>query len=94
MKRYEGSQIAVTAFKRGGYFILRVQNFKNCLVATKHSRNAHAESGWMPAQEKKFEQAEQANRYFKAIKRNNPDMKLVSDEPNKYISYTGEVKEY
>ena len=36
----------------------------------------------------------QANNYFKAIKKNNPDIVLVKNEPNKYISYDGTIREY
>lgn len=94
MRTYEGKEVRVTGYRRGGYWILRVQRRKTFYAATKNSKEAHVESGWMPPQEIKFERAEVANRYFKAIKKNNPDLRMVSDEPNKYISYTGEVKEF
>ena len=94
MKRYEGTGIKVDTFKRGGYYILRISQYKTYLVATKNSRKSHTESGWMPEYEKKFEEAGRANNYFKAIKKSYPDMVMVADEPNKYISYDGTVKQY
>ena len=94
MKRYESETICVEAYKRGGYYILRIRQYNNFYVATKHSRKAHIESGWTSPYEKKFEEKEQANKYFKAIKMRNPDMQLVMNEPNQYISYDGTIKHY
>lgn len=94
MKRYESKNIIVQSYKRGGYFILRIMNYNASLVATKHSTQAHIEEGWGCPYEKKFEEKEGANRYFTAIKRSHPDLHIVSDEPNKYISHDGTVKTY
>lgn len=95
MKRYRGQSIMVDTYKRGGYYILRITNYCVFYVATKHSRKAHLEEGWMPSYEMKFERKESANKYFLAIKKSNPDLKMISDEPNKYISaLDGKVREY
>ena len=94
MKRYEGARIRITVFRRGGYYILHISTYSTFHVATKNSRKAHLESGWAPEFIKKFEDKDQANRYFRAVKKNHPDLRLVEDAPNKYISYDGTVKEY
>lgn len=93
MKTYSGAIIKINAFKRGGYFILRISNYKTYYAATR-SGKAVIESAWMPEYEIKFENKTAANNYFKAIRKNNPDLKLIADEPNKYIRYDGTVKSY
>ena len=94
MKRYAGHRVCVDAFKRGGYYVLRIRNYKTFLVATKGSKKSHWESGWMPAYEMKFETKERANKYFAGIKRNNFDLVLTEDLPNKYISHDGSIKSF
>lgn len=94
MKRYEGNGIKISTYKRGGYYIIRVMTYKAWYTATKHRRKAHIEEGWSTPYERKFENMQTANNYFKEIKRNHSDIKMISNEPNKYISYDGKVKEY
>ena len=52
MKRYEGKDVIIETYKRGGYYILRISNYKVFYVATKGSKNPHVESGFMPPYEK------------------------------------------
>lgn len=94
MKCYEGAEIKIWAYQRGGYYILRITKYIRSFVSTRSNRKAHAEEGWSPPFEKKFESATQANTYFKAIKMTKKKLSLVSDEPNKYIDCEGIIREY
>lgn len=94
MKTYEGKDITIEAFFRGGYYILRIQKHKVMICATKGSRKAHSEAGWMPAYERKFENRGRANNYFKAIKKSHPDLHLTGEEIGYYINYEGAKVKY
>ena len=93
MKRYEGEGIKVFAFKRGGYFVLHVRYLKRVICATKkHGEYEH--ELWWTDYERKFESRESGIRYFGKIKESNPSLKLVSDEPNKWMDSEGKVHEF
>ena len=93
LKRFESESTVIWSYERGGYFILRIMNKKASYVATKGSKQAHIEEGWGVPFEKKFEDKSQANRYFKKIKENVPELKMVSCEAWKYINNEGKIKE-
>lgn len=90
MRSYEGTAIKLEAYKRGGYYILRIRTYTSWMAATRYHNKYVAESGWTTPHEIKFEapaEKERANRYFKAVKKSHPDMELIADEPNTYMAY-------
>ncbi len=94
MKRYEGSDIVIEAYRRGGYYILRISTYDAHYVATRNSSRAHIESWWSFPYEKKFERADVANNYFKAVKRWHPDLRKVLDDPSMYMTHDGKEAHY
>ena len=100
MKTYKGESIKVYTFKRGGYFVLRIERFKTFLAATRTRGVTAVDSCWMPAYEVKFDYYEyekavrKANSYFKKIKESHPDMVMVADEPEKYFTQDGKIEIY
>jgi hypothetical protein len=75
MKIYKNSTdtMRVGAEERNGKYIIIIEKQFKRLVATKNSRKAHTEIDYSHF-EKAFDTAEQANRYFLGIKKNNPTL--------------------
>lgn len=78
MKIYKNSTdtMRVGAEERDGKYIIIIEKQFKRLVATKNSRKAHTEIDYNHF-EKTFDTAEQANRYFLGIKKNNPTLERV-----------------
>ena len=85
MKTYKGGKIFIEAYERGGYYILRVSYYTPFLAATRRRGVYVKDWMWTTSVEKKFARKESANKWFRKAKASNPDMKLVKDEPGKYI---------
>lgn len=75
MKIYKNSTdtMRVGAEERDGKYIIIIEKQFKRLVATKNSHKAHTEIDYSHF-EKTFDTAEQANRYFLGIKKNNPTL--------------------
>ena len=78
MKIYknESDTMRVGAYEKDGEYIIIIEKIRKTLVASKNSRKAHVEE-YTTHFEKAFNTAEQANRYFKGIKKNNPTLKAI-----------------
>ena len=78
MKIYKNSNdtMRVGAVEKGGKYIIIIEKERKILVASKGSRKSHIESDYSHY-EKAFDTAEQANRYFWGIKKNNPTLARV-----------------
>lgn len=78
MKIYktQNDSMRVGAMEKDGKYIIIIEKPRKMLVATKGNRNAHIETDYNHY-EKAFETAEQANRYFMGIKKNNPTLKEI-----------------
>lgn len=63
----------VGALEKNGKYVIIIEKKFNRIVATKNSKKAHSEIDYSHF-EKSFNSAEQANNYFKAIKKNNPTL--------------------
>lgn len=76
MKKYrnENDTMRVGAYEKDGRFCIVIEEVRKMLVATKGSRKAHIEE-YISHFEKCFDTADQANRYFLGIKKNNPTLK-------------------
>lgn len=78
MKLYknENDSMRVGAVEKNGKYIIIIEKKRNMLVASKNSRKAHIEEDYSHF-EKSFDSAEEANAYFKGIKKNNPTLALI-----------------
>lgn len=79
VKVYKGNNIIVEAYKTASFYNLRIFTLRNHITATRIHGEYGNESWWDETVEK-FETKEMANRYFKGIQKNNPDMKYVCTE--------------
>ena len=66
----------VAATEKEGNYLIIIEKEMKMIVATKGSRNPHVESYYTHF-EKAFKTKEQANAYFKGIKKNNPTLKKM-----------------
>lgn len=78
MKMYktENDAMRVGAMQKNGKYIIVVEKERKMIVATKGNRKPHVETYYTHF-EKSFDDAEQANRYFLGIKRNNPTLRII-----------------
>lgn len=78
MKIYKNANdtMRVGAVEKDGKYIIIIEKERKMLVATKGNRKAHTETDYSHY-EKAFDTAEQANRYFLGIKKNNPTLARV-----------------
>lgn len=78
MKKYmtESKNLIIGAYEENNKYYLIIEKHFTRIVATKGNKKAHSE--WDYTQTKKeFNTPEQANNYFKTIKKNNPTLKEV-----------------
>lgn len=78
MKIYKNSNdtMRVGATVRDGRYVIIIEKQRKMLVASKNSHKAHVESDYSHY-EKSFNTAEEANRYFKGIFKNNPTLRAM-----------------
>ncbi len=76
MKVYknENDTMRIGAYEKNGKYYLVIEKEIRMLVATRNSKKSHVEYDYKHY-EKEFNNAQQANNYFKAIKKNNPTLK-------------------
>lgn len=91
MKTYRCEGIVIWAYERGGYYVLRMSRLTSFLSATRKHGVYRTDTMWTTPVEKKFEGRGSANRYFQKVKESHSDLRLVKDEPGKYIDSDGEV---
>ena len=71
--RNANDTMRVAAIERNNKYVIVIEKERAMLVASRNSRNPHVEH-YYDHYEKEFDNKEQANRYFKGIKRNNPTL--------------------
>ena len=78
MKMYknENDTMRIGAYEKNGKYYLVIEREIRMLVATRHSNKPHIEYDYTHY-EKEFNTAQQANNYFKTIKKSNPTLKEV-----------------
>ena len=78
MKLYKNADdtMRVGAVEKNGKYVIIIEKQFKRIVATKHSTKAHAETDYSHF-EKAFDTKEQANNYFKGIKKNNPTLTIA-----------------
>lgn len=78
MKIYKNANdtVRVGAVEKNGKYVIIVEKERKMLVASKNSHKSHIETDYSHF-EKAFDTADQANRYFLGIKRNNPTLTLA-----------------
>lgn len=78
MKVYRNANdtMRVGAYEKDGRFCIVIEKVYKMQVATKGSSKAHVEED-IKHFEKCFDTADQANRYFLGIKKNNPTLKAM-----------------
>lgn len=76
VRLYEGSGIRVEAYKAASWYNFRIFTLKNHMTSTK-VHNEYGNETWWTEAIQKFETKTAANNYFKAIQRNNPDLRYV-----------------
>lgn len=78
MKKYRNADdtMRVGAYEKDGKYIIIIEKIRKTLVASRNSHKAHTEE-YTTHFEKTFDTAEQANRYFLGIKKNNPTLKAM-----------------
>ena len=72
-----GNYLWIKAIEENGVYKLLFSERKFVAVATKHSKKAHAEEVWN-YYDREFTSKERANRYFKKVKENNPNLRHVT----------------
>ena len=76
MKVYknENDTMRIGAYEKNGKYYLVIEKEIRMLAATRNSKKSHVEYNYTHY-EKEFNTAQQANNYFKAIKKNNLTLK-------------------
>lgn len=67
----------IKAIEEDGKYKLLFTSRRLVMVATKNSRKAHTEA-MVSFYDKVFDSKDKANRYFKAVKKNNPNLRQVT----------------
>ncbi len=75
MKTYknETDTMIIEAFEENSKYILKIKKYTAHICGTRSGK--HVIEKWWDEYRKEFNTAEQANRYFKGIKKNNPTLK-------------------
>ena len=78
MKKYvdENGTKIVYAYEEDGKYILDIKTYTAHICATR-KRGVYSTEYWWTNTKKEFTSKESANKYFLAIKRNNPTLKRV-----------------